>query len=555
MRFLPIACWVAISATSGAQSSWMDWTDETSSRLVGAPTVTTTDTEEKDLCIGDFDGDGDLDLVVGRKAPFFTQGGRADVLFMNESGVLTDRTFDFAPDMLDLTDTWDVQVIDADGDGWLDIVTAQAFDEAPRLYMNLGTTGQGGGQFQGFEYVASEGRIPGFPQASMFTAVSVGDVDNDGAPDLFFSDFNNTLEDRLLINDGSGFFTDESATRLSTAAAESVFGSGSVIFDFNKDGWADILKSSGAYEPVKLLINDQAGAFGLVQKFMTSEAVGIAAGDFDNDNRMDFYVVDDEQDYILFNTGTQQTGELDVDIVSVTSSERTRHFGGSVRVEDVDRDGYLDVAVADADALLSGCLRRMSVLQNGQGHAAPGLSDPNEGTDLPWNTEGTFDTAWIDLNEDGFLDMIQASCAGLSVWLMQAPAILETPYCQSAPNSTGDEAHIHVSGSVSEAANDFHLMVRGGVPGEFGLFFYGSTQTQSTFGDGFRCVSSVAARVFPPGVMGASLGLTAAHVNFDAHPLLESGSTWNFQWWYRDPAGPGGDGFNLSDAVEVTFAP
>jgi hypothetical protein len=35
---------------------------------------------------------------------------------------------------------------------------------------------------------------------------------------------------------------------------------------------------------------------------------------------------------------------------------------------------------------------------------------------------------------------------------------------------------------------------------------------------------------------------------------IEPGSTWNFQLWYRDPAG-GGSGFNLSDALSAPFTP
>ena len=33
------------------------------------------------------------------------------------------------------------------------------------------------------------------------------------------------------------------------------------------------------------------------------------------------------------------------------------------------------------------------------------------------------------------------------------------------------------------------------------------------------------------------------------------GSSWNFQFWYRDPAGPGGTGFNLSDGLHAIFCP
>jgi hypothetical protein len=34
---------------------------------------------------------------------------------------------------------------------------------------------------------------------------------------------------------------------------------------------------------------------------------------------------------------------------------------------------------------------------------------------------------------------------------------------------------------------------------------------------------------------------------------FQPGTSWNFQFWYRNPAG-GGAGFNLSDALHVDFA-
>ena len=35
---------------------------------------------------------------------------------------------------------------------------------------------------------------------------------------------------------------------------------------------------------------------------------------------------------------------------------------------------------------------------------------------------------------------------------------------------------------------------------------------------------------------------------------ITPGSTWYFQFWYRDPQGPGGTGFNTSDGLEVRFS-
>ena len=50
------------------------------------------------------------------------------------------------------------------------------------------------------------------------------------------------------------------------------------------------------------------------------------------------------------------------------------------------------------------------------------------------------------------------------------------------------------------------------------------------------------------------LDLAAPPANSGAGQIT-AGSTWNFQYWYRDPQLPGGSGFNLSDALQVLFRP
>ena len=135
---------------------------------------------------------------------------------------------------------------------------------------------------------------------------------------------------------------------------------------------------------------------------------------------------------------------------------------------------------------------------------------------------------------------------------------LSERYCVSAPNSAGSGMSFSVSGSASLTENDFHLQTSGGVPGAFGLFFYGPVQVQIPFGDGFRCVGAPIYRL-SPALQSDSLGIASKQVDFNvgsqsagAGQILPS-STWNFQHWYRDPLGPGGAGFNLSDAYSVTF--
>ncbi|MFT4541881.1 MAG: hypothetical protein ACI841_002242 [Planctomycetota bacterium] len=140
------------------------------------------------------------------------------------------------------------------------------------------------------------------------------------------------------------------------------------------------------------------------------------------------------------------------------------------------------------------------------------------------------------------------------------PTCGTSSYCLAGANSVSTMgAKISSSGSTSVGANDLSLCVSDGVPGQFGLFFYGPSQAMNVFGDGFLCVSSGFFRLNPPiaasvqGGYARVLDLAAAPMNAGAGAITP-GSTWNFQLWYRDPVG-GGAGFNLSDGLSTTWCP
>ncbi|MCH2107587.1 MAG: hypothetical protein MK291_13220, partial [Planctomycetes bacterium] len=136
-------------------------------------------------------------------------------------------------------------------------------------------------------------------------------------------------------------------------------------------------------------------------------------------------------------------------------------------------------------------------------------------------------------------------------------------YCDPSPSSLGVPARISSSGSLSITFNDFSLKVEDAPPGQFGLFFYGAGETASPFGDGTLCVSGAGLGVFrrgPPSQTD-SAGIITRPIDWTAAPTSQGpgavtpGSSWNYQLWYRDPAGPGGTGFNLSDALSATLCP
>ena len=153
---LPLAlltvCIALVSLTPSLPAgspSWIDLEDRTATWLVAEPDVGVADTSEKSFAWGDVDGDGDVDLVVGRKQPLATTGKRTNVLFLNENGVLTDRTAEFATEsdvaadqgFLTPTNDRDILLVDVDQDGWLDVITAAELSDGGLLWITRNAVG------------------------------------------------------------------------------------------------------------------------------------------------------------------------------------------------------------------------------------------------------------------------------------------------------------------------------------------------------------------------------------------------------------------------------
>ncbi|MBK7874918.1 MAG: YncE family protein [Planctomycetes bacterium] len=135
---------------------------------------------------------------------------------------------------------------------------------------------------------------------------------------------------------------------------------------------------------------------------------------------------------------------------------------------------------------------------------------------------------------------------------------LTTTYCIAAPNSVSPGAFIGYTGSTSVGVNDFRLRVTGATSAP-GLFYYGDQSTQIPLGDGWLCVTGNAFRLGP--ATNAPGGVNSRLLNFAAPPAgsglgqVLPGSTWYFQYRYRNVNGPLGTGYNQSDALQVTFTP
>ncbi len=107
---------------------------------------------------------------------------------------------------------------------------------------------------------------------------------------------------------------------------------------------------------------------------------------------------------------------------------------------------------------------------------------------------------------------------------------------------------------VAYAANGGTLVASNAIPGQPGLFFQGDNRIGGgagiVFGDGLRCCGMNLVRlgmVLPDGNGNA----TFSDVQNVGGAI--NGETKCYQYWYRDPGGPCGTGFNLSNAVKITW--
>jgi hypothetical protein len=127
-------------------------------------------------------------------------------------------------------------------------------------------------------------------------------------------------------------------------------------------------------------------------------------------------------------------------------------------------------------------------------------------------------------------------------------------------NSTGAGALFTATGTSSVSTDDLMFTMNPLPINKFGIFYMGTTTPNLPFGDGYRCVGGSIFR-YPILNSGGTGSITFgpivgyANTHFSAMGHIVSGDTWNFQGWYRDPMGPCGGAFNLTNATTITFSP
>jgi hypothetical protein len=325
------------------------------------------------FCFGvaaaDYDNDGHQDI-------FICNAGRNALYHNNGDGTFTDVTIGSGLDKkpenaLSVGAAW----FDYDNDGLLDLIVTnyttwtpqsdkQCFMDptheeycsptvyksiASRLYRNLGN-----GRFEDVTEASGIGKSLGKGMG-----ISIADFTGNGLMDVFIA--NDTEPNFLFINQGNGTFK-ESVLEFGVAynaQGASVSGMGSDAKDFDNDGWVDILYNDLAGQVYGLLKNENGKSFtdvtwssklGPLSRSLSGWSIGFI--DYNNDGWKDIYSANGDVDNLR--ASSHQRDTMFQNLNGKTLEDVTAQMGpdfsflgyqrGSAFV-DLNNDGFMDLVV------------------------------------------------------------------------------------------------------------------------------------------------------------------------------------------------------------------
>ena len=271
--------------------------------------------------------------------------------------------------------------LDYDGDGNLDVylVNGSTYERKPGTgEPNLLYRGDGRGRFEAVDGAGANDRGWGY-------GATVGDIDNDGDPDIYVTNFGPNV---LYRNNGDGTFSDVTAT---AGVGNELLSTSAAFFDVEGDGDLDIYVAnymesdpkqcpSAGFRPRRssahchykgiavLLRSTEAGSpcrtcstattATAVSRTSTRAAgvflekprfaLGVVAADYDNDGDTDIYVANDSVRNSLWrNNGDGTFADVGVGTLAALNADGQTQAGMGTDFGDYTGDGWLDLVVTN----------------------------------------------------------------------------------------------------------------------------------------------------------------------------------------------------------------
>lgn len=357
-------------------------------------------------------------------------------------------------------------LFDFDADGDMDVYLAQGSvleaggdprrtlfpwrePAAPRgkLFRNDLTAGKDGARSLKFTDVTDRSgiRAEGYGMGA-----AVGDVNNDGRPDLYLC---NLGPNQLYTNNGDGTFTDATTK---AGADDRRWSTSASFVDYDRDGWLDLLVVNYAeFNPAtspacyaettqrdycgprsfrapgnRLLHNRGDGTFedvtvraGLAREF--GHGLGVVAADLDRDGWPDIYVANDgDPNQLWLNQKDGTFKNVALLAGAAVNRDGQAEAGMGVDAGDYDGDGRDDIFITHL-------MEETNTLYVNLGDGTFEDRTREAGLGLPGSRLTGFGTLFFDYDNDGWLDLVVVNGA---VRLLQELARRGDPYPLGQPN-------------------------------------------------------------------------------------------------------------------------
>ncbi|MCF7568286.1 FG-GAP-like repeat-containing protein [Sabulilitoribacter arenilitoris] len=305
------------------------------------------------VSVADYDNDNDLDLFVVSSS--LDEDGKpfthSRLFKNNNNGTFSDVTLEARLNNLYSEAIGEVNQIpayigykfgaswgDFNNDGYPDLFLTNAYKV--QLYKN-----NGDGTFAN---VTTSAGFPSIDNCANTTATWF-DYNNDGFLDIYIADFKSGCGNRLYKNLGNETFAETTENvNLHNEDKNSFM---AIPIDVNKDGYMDLYVTNDFSQGNDLYINyngswfiESSSSYGLD---INIDAMGIAVGDYNLDNILDFYITD-----TVTNTIVEGNSDNTFQYFGTSNIYLPTDWAWDTRFADLDNDGDDDLLVCTGETIL-----------------------------------------------------------------------------------------------------------------------------------------------------------------------------------------------------------